>query len=139
MIYKQLTDKYLLRFELGDDFFSEFSRFLKETSVDSATFSGIGSFNQCELGFFNPKQKEYSRKTFDTTHEVTSLIGNLSLLDRKPFPHVHVTISDQEFNARGGHLFSATVGATLEVPLEKFSGDIYRKFDSQIGLNLLDL
>lgn len=105
MIYRKLSEKYLLRFKIGDDFFSSFEKFVQEVGIDSGTFSGIGSFNRLELGFFDPKQKDYRRKTLESTHEVLGLIGNLSLLDGKPFFHVHVTVADSEFVAKGGHLF----------------------------------
>lgn len=138
MIYKSFPEKYFLRFERGDDFLTELSRFAAETRVTLGNFSALGSFDGCELGFFNPKTKNYSKKQFNNTHEVVSLEGNLSLFEGKPFFHTHVAITDQEFNAYGGHLFAAKVGATLEVVFEKISGELERKFNDEIGLKLLD-
>ena len=39
--------------------------------------SGIGTADNVELGFFNLKDKEYKRCTFEGEYELTSLIGNV--------------------------------------------------------------
>lgn len=139
MTYKKFAEKYLLRFNKGDDLFTELNRFANATSVQSGNFEGIGSFDKCELGYYTIQKKDYHKQSIEEIHEVVSLLGNLSQLKDKPFFHIHVTISNQEFQAKGGHLFSATVGATLEIVFEEISSEIKREFNDEIGLNLLDL
>lgn len=139
MIYKQFGEKYLLRFERGDNYLTQLTRFATETGIALGDFRGIGSFDNCELGYYKPEAKEYLSKRFNETHEVVSLVGNLSILESKPYFHTHVTITDLEFNARGGHLITAIVGATLEIVFEKIAGSVDRKLSDEIGLNLLYL
>lgn len=139
MTYKKLGEKYLLRFDRGDDYTKEFSRFCDNERIALGSFSGLGSFNNCELGFYDQVTKTYSKRILDETHEVVALTGNLSLLQNKPYFHTHVTLTDQDFAAIGGHLVTATVGATLEIVFEKIIGNADRKFNDEIGLNLLDI
>jgi predicted DNA-binding protein with PD1-like motif len=139
MKFKEFGDKYLVRFEKGDNYLEGFTRFANENALETGTFEGIGSFDSCELGYYNPKQKKYSRKTFKTNHEVTSLTGSMTFYEGKPYFHTHVSLSNQEFKCFGGHLFEAVVGATLEVVFEKIPAAVRRKFSDEIGLNLLDL
>ena len=139
MIYKKFGEKYLLRFELNDDFQKEFERFATETNVELGNFEGIGSFKTCELGYYDTTTKEFQKKIVSENHEVTSLLGNLSTLEGKAYFHTHVTLGDKAFNTKSGHLYQGTVGATLEIVFEKISGTLERKFSDEIGLNLLDL
>lgn len=139
MTYRKVSNQFLLRLDQDENFFSAMERFVIDSSVQSGKFSGIGSFKNCELGYYNLKNKEYQKQSFPETNEVVNLLGNLSTLSGKPFLHAHVSISDQNFNVKGGHLFAATVGATLEIVFEEFSSDIDRKLNQEIGLNLLDL
>jgi predicted DNA-binding protein with PD1-like motif len=139
MIYKALSGKFLLRFDLGDDFFAEFERFYKETNCESGFFEGIGAFKTCELGYYQIDKKDYLRKGFSQTLEVISLEGNLALVDNKPTPHVHVILSNQDFSCIGGHLLHAIIGGTLEIVFEKSSNNLSRKYNEAIGLKLLDI
>ncbi len=139
MIYKKFDEKYLLRFELDDDFQKEFERFVTETNIELGNFEGIGSFKNCELGYYDISTKEFQRKVVSENHEVVSLLGTLSESEGKPYFHTHVTLGDKNFNTKAGHLYKGAVGATLEVVFEKISGSIERKFSDEIGLNLLEL
>src|SRR3990172_3671555 len=100
MIYKKFEEKYLLRFELDDDF---------------------------------------QKKVVAENQEVVSLLGNLSESEGKPYFHTHVTLGDKNSSTKAGHLYQATVGATLEIVFEKISGRVARKFNDEIGLKLFDL
>ena len=53
--------------------------------------------------------------------------------------HCHVTITDSQFNAYGGHLFHGTVPATLEIIIFPFTEALTREKDQATGLNLLNL
>jgi len=138
MTYKQFGEKYIMRFEFQDNFGQEFERFALETGADLGSFTGIGSFLSCELGYFDLKKKEFRKKVVTENHEVTSLLGNLSTKQSKPYFHTHVTLGDKNFNTKAGHLYQATVGATLEIVFEKIVGNVGRKFSDGVGLNLLD-
>ena len=79
------------------------------------------------------------RKEFHDEYEFTSLVGNASMIDGDLSIHCHVTITDAEFNAYGGHLFRGTVPATLEIIVLPFTSPLTRFHDEKTGLNLLEL
>lgn len=139
MRYRRTGTIFLIRFLKGEEVMKSLGEFLTKNNISLASFSGIGAVQKAEIGFYDLKNKKYLWEKIDEEMEVLSLIGNVSLLDGKPFIHAHITLGDRNCNARGGHLKEATVGATLEIVLKKLTGKIKRTFDDEIGLNLLDL
>jgi predicted DNA-binding protein with PD1-like motif len=65
-------------------------------------------------------------------------MGNVSLLNNKPFIHAHITVSDGSLNVKGGHLKTALVSVTCEIFFTKFNKKLVRQFDEQVGINLLN-
>ena len=80
----------------------------------------------------------YIKKEFKDEFELTSLTGNITTKNDAPFVHAHVTISDEDCNAYGGHLFAATITATCEIMLNISYKPIYRKKCNEVGLYLWD-
>ena len=83
--------------------------------MDAAAVYGIGSVRDIELGFYEPVRTEYKRRRFEEPLEACALIGNVSLLDGEPFPHVHGTFARGDFTTVGGHIFEAICSVTLEL------------------------
>ena len=71
--------------------------------------------------------------------ELTSLLGNISHIDDQPFAHLHATFGTNKYETYSGHLSKATVSATAEIVITMTNLDINRKFNDEIGLNLLNL
>lgn len=69
--------------------------------------------------------------------EVTSLIGNVALVDGKPYVHAHVSVGTREYQARDGHLGEATVQPALELFLTQLNGESLREQDLSTGLERL--
>ena len=75
--------------------------------------------------------------------EITSLVGNVTRKDDEPYLHIHINFSDEEGNAFGGHLVKVNISATCEIIIseiiaDEIDGNVGRKFNDEIGLNLLD-
>ncbi|MGC9372925.1 MAG: PPC domain-containing DNA-binding protein [Thermovirgaceae bacterium] len=106
-----------LRFEDGDDFLPLFKHTLQEHGIASAVIlSGIGMLRDFSIGWLGPEG--YEKRDVQDPHELLSLSGTVNLKpDGTVFIHPHVTLSDRETNARGGHLFTGTVNNTLEAVL----------------------
>ena len=66
--------------------------------------------------------------------KLVSFQGNILLKDNEPFVHAHVTISNHQFETRGGHLFDATVAIVGEFILRIISTDGKRELNPSIGL-----
>ncbi len=133
------SDKhYVIRLEKGEPIISRVTEFCEENNITSGLFHGIGAALSAEIGFYNLADKEYSWKKINEPMEIVSLTGNISLVEDKPFLHIHIVLSNSDFECFGGHLKDATVGATCEIYLTDSLTKIERKMDEEIGLKLLN-
>lgn len=64
------------------------------------------------------------------------LIGNIALVDNKPFLHIHTSISDENNQTFSGHLEYATVAVTLELRITTYQESTSRLFEEAVGLRL---
>ena len=139
MEYAKSGDQYLIRLLKDQEIFATLERFALETGVQAGSLTGIGALKNVELGFYHLEQKEYERKHFADEAELLGLTGNLSLLEERPFFHIHAVLGASDFSTYGGHLFSAQVAVTMEIHLTPLHLSVSRKHDPSIGLNLLSL
>ena len=71
------------------------------------------------------------------TLEITNLIGNISIKDGVPIVHAHVTLSDKDGHAYGGHLAPGTIVFACEVVVQALDGPSFeRGLDQKTGLPL---
>ncbi|OGD83875.1 hypothetical protein A3A54_01865 [Candidatus Curtissbacteria bacterium RIFCSPLOWO2_01_FULL_39_62] len=138
MQFTETNNRYLIRLEKGEEIIKSLTAFCSQNTIKSGELWAIGAVLSAEIGFYHLDKKNYSFKQFNTPHEIASLIGNVALVDGKPFLHIHTVLADENFACVGGHLKEATVGATCEVYLTNLDTEINRKFDEEIGLKLLD-
>jgi predicted DNA-binding protein with PD1-like motif len=139
MDYKESKGSYFIRLYKDENVFSTLEAFAKERSFSCGTLNGIGALKNCELGFYHLDTKTYDRKLFPEEAELLSLAGNLSLLEGKPFFHIHTVLGASDFSTYGGHLFNADVAVTAEIIFRPLDLEIERTKDEEIGLNLLNM
>ena len=120
----------------GDNINKTFESFAEVNGVGCAWLNGIGALENPEIGYYSLEDKSYYRKTFKGEYELTSLIGNITLKEGKPFSHTHITFSDTEFRVFGGHLFNANITAAGEFIMQFGSDEINREMNAEIGLPL---
>ena len=120
----------------GDNINKTFESFAEVKGVGCAWLNGIGALENPEIGYYSLEDKSYYRKTFRGEYELTSLIGNITLREGKPFSHTHITFSDTEFRVFGGHLFNANITAAGEFIMQFGSDEINREMNAEIGLPL---
>jgi len=134
------TDRrYLLRLEKGEEIVETLRRFARKVNLKAASLTGIGAVDRMTLGFFDPAAKEYRRYEHRGIIEILSLTGNVAWKDGECVVHAHVSAAEEKAGAMGGHLFSGTVSATVEIVVEPFATRIERALDEEVGLPLLDL
>lgn len=109
----------------------------KKEKVRTARVEAIGGVNSLQLAFFNHEEKRYEERKFEEFMEVTSLLGNITLKDGKPFLHMHGTFGRRDSSVIGGHLVSATVFPMLEVVITPTKNTANRRFDEETGLNVI--
>ena len=120
----------------GDNINKTFESFAEVKGVGCAWLNGIGALENPEIGYYSLEDKSYYRKTFKGEYELTSLIGNITLKEGKPFSHTHITFSDTEFRVFGGHLFNANITAAGEFIMQFGSDEINREMNAEIDLPL---
>jgi hypothetical protein len=120
----------------GDNINKTFESFAEVKGIGCAWMNGIGALENPEIGYYSLEDKAYRRKTFKGEYELTSLIGNITLKEGKPFSHTHITFSDTEFRVFGGHLFNANITAAGEFIMQFGSDEIDREMNTEIGLPL---
>lgn len=131
------SETYVLVFEIGDEVMSELTRFANEHDLDASDFTALGAFSEAMLGFFDITMKNYDRIPVDEQSEVLSLVGNITREGGKPKIHAHVVLGLADGSTRGGHLLEAYVRPTLELVLTESPVELRRRFDSDLGLALI--
>lgn len=139
MQYKKVSGGYLVRMERGEEVMASLIKFVKKYKIKSGFLVGLGACEDLKLGYFDAVKGVYQDKVFKGEYEVTNLTGNISYLDKEPIAHVHITLSDEKFNAIAGHLWSGIVSGTVEIYITVFQAAIKRALDPVTGLNLLKL
>lgn len=129
---------YNLRLERGDDIHDTIQAFCADHSIANASLTGIGSIENPKLAHYSIETKKFTERHLEGIFEITSLLGNISLLEGKPLNHVHATLSDSLMQVYGGHLVSGTCSATLEVILHQYATSFTKTFDDTVGLNVWD-
>lgn len=139
MIVKKLGENFFLRIDKDEEIVAKIKSFCEINKIKSGLISGLGSVASAELGLFDIINKKYIKKELSGIFEIASMNGNISEIDGKPYLHIHAVLSDIDCNTYGGHFASGIVGATCEIIVTPFNGEVGRFFSDEIGLNLLDI
>ena len=137
MIYKRIANKIIFRVDRGEEIISSIKQICKENNVSAGVISGIGATDNAEIGVYDVSKKFYKTEKIIRNHEITSLLGNVSVMNGETYLHLHVNLANDEFNVIGGHLNNAIVSGTLEAVIDIIDGEICRERNEDIGLNLL--
>lgn len=137
MYTKRVEGGFLVRLERGEELIQSLARLMRDEEIGSGAVTGLGAVSDARLGFYQLSTKGYIDRSFQGEFEVVGLTGTMSWHDGEPFPHVHLLLSDEEFQAVGGHCFEARASATLEVFVRAFDERVERKVEEEIGLHLM--
>jgi predicted DNA-binding protein with PD1-like motif len=133
-------DTYLVvRLEKDEEIITTLTNAINSAGIKGGFFCGLGVGTNLQLGYFDAHKQTYIKREFPDEYEFTSFLGNISKVNGELTIHCHVTITDAQFHAYGGHLFRGTVPATLEIVIFPFTKPLTRKHDQATGLNLLEL
>ncbi len=119
-------DVFFVRLDRGDKVNETLKNFCMEHEIKCARLHGIGALHKVELGYYDYDADIYDRRPFDGEFELLSMEGNVSLMEDDTFVHLHISMSNEKFEAIGGHLFEAEVAVTLECFIEIYDADFVR-------------
>jgi len=130
-------ERWMGRLERGDDLLGALSVICRERDIRLGRVEAIGAVERAVLGYYHQRKREYEFFPLDGPHEITALMGNVSLKDGEPMVHAHVMLSDGKGAVHGGHLAPGTVVFACEVIIEAFDGpSLERGLDEETGLPL---
>ena len=140
MKYAQISqDQWFLRLEKDEELITQLREFAKKYNFSSGFVQGIGGLQAVTLGLYRlSSSKDYEFTDFAGDLELTSLTGNLSVVDSNPLWHIHAVVGDEQLQTVGGHLRSAIVAGTVELYVTRFANMFTRRLDKSVGLQLLE-
>jgi uncharacterized protein len=146
--------KFVLVLDAGEEAVASIKAFAKQQELQGSTVAGIGAFETCSFGHFNPATKEFTRNDLTVQAEVLALNGNIAgelgqhdghedddgdgdSEDNGPHLHLHCVVGLNDASTRGGHLIQGIVRPTMELVIEESPVHLNRGLDSASGLVLL--
>ncbi len=138
MMWNSSCRTYFIRLEKVEFIIASILSFCEKNRVHCGFFQGVGAIEEVTLAHYTLATREYAEKTIKEPLEIVQLNGNITIKDKKPYIHAHITVSDKEMKTHGGHLKEAAIGPTGEIILVALKGDVKRKFSEEIGLNLVE-
>lgn len=136
MQYKKFGDTYLVRIDLDEEIMQSLTCLCEKEHVALARVEAIGAVNHAVIGVYDLQKKEYYPEEIHEFMEITSLNGNITAMDGKPYIHLHATLADQHHAIHGGHALEMRVGATCEMFVTVLDGEVKRQKDEALGINL---
>jgi len=128
---------FLFSIHKGEDLLQAIQYFCHHHQVRCGLIHAIGAVERATFSVYNQKARKYVKLNIEKELEILSLCGNVSLFDDKPMVHAHVTFSDAEGKAFGGHLVAGTRVFSAEVFIQELTGDLkVRKLEKATQLPL---
>jgi len=128
---------HIVKLEKDSDLLESLTKYAEENNIQAAEINFIGAVQNAKVLYFNQEKKKYDEHIMDQPYEVLSGIGNISLLDNKPFVHVHVVLADSTGKAFGGHLDNGAKVWLIEAFIHEVdSKNLVRKYDENICLSV---
>jgi uncharacterized protein len=126
----------IFKLKHGEDIAEAILKKCNDKRIKSGVVFFIGAVQKATIGYYDQKIKKYKKIMLNEPMEIVSGMGNISIKDKKPFLHAHISLADKNGKLLGGHLFSPTVVFVCEVFVSKKNKKLIRKFDKQTGLFL---
>ena len=136
--FVQDGDKYVVSVDNHQEVVAALMAFCEEQGILAGEISGIGAVNSATLRFLDPSTRKYVDKTFEEQMEISSLVGNISEKDGKPYLLLHANLGRRDYTVVGGHLMCCTLNGACELVVTRFHGKVGRRFEPSIGINIYD-
>jgi hypothetical protein len=126
--------------DYGEDLMESVKAVADKFRVETGVFWAIGAAKKAAISYYDQSEKKYVRLQLNKPLEILSCIGNISKFKGETLIHAHITLSDREGEAYGGHLEKGTQIFSGEVFLVETKGlTLNRAYDERTGLNLLKI
>lgn len=138
MDYRVFGNQIVLRVDRGEEVMETIGMLCEKEGIRLGSIVGLGAADHLVMGLYDVEKQEFSEIKLDKPLEITSIVGNITEMDGKPYLHIHVNASDAEGHAYGGHLKAVRISGTSEIFITVIDGYVGREKDSitNTGLNL---
>ena len=136
MEFRQFGDTYIVRMDRGEEILFTLKSLCEQENIALAQVDALGAVDHAVVSVYDVPTRTFYRKEFNEPMEISNLCGTVSRKDGEVYLHLHVTVCDKELLAHGGHANELRVSATCEMVVRCISGEIGRKLDEDIGLNI---
>lgn len=136
MQYKRFGNIYMIRIDLGEGIIESLKKICEDEQIHLGRVEAIGATDHAVIGVYDLEKKEYYPEKIDEFMEIASLNGNITVMEGKPYIHLHATLADQNHVIHGGHVLEMRVGATCEMFVTVLDGEVKRRKDEELGINL---
>lgn len=137
MEYKRFDNSVIVRLDKGEEITGELLHIAEREGIRLASVDGLGAVDDFTVGVFHLGERRYHANTFRGYHEITSLTGTISTMSDTPYLHLHMSAANLDGVVVGGHLNRAMVSAVCEIVIHIINGQIDRKPDGEMGLNMI--
>jgi predicted DNA-binding protein with PD1-like motif len=133
----QLKQTLIGKLRHDEDLLRELLSVCKEKDILLGRISAIGAVKKARLVFYDQQARRYRPLEINKNLEISNLTGNVSVRDGEPMIHAHITLSDCNGTAYGGHLDEGTIVFACEFVMDVYEGPQYvREYDETTGLPL---
>ena len=139
MEYRKYGNIYALRVDRGGEVMQALTELAERENIRTAKIEGLGAADYLSVGLYDVEKQKFEIHEYREPLEITSLIGSMTRMDKKPYLHVHINAADADNRAIGGHLNAVRISGTAELFVTVLDGEIGRKKDpAGTGLNIFD-
>lgn len=136
MTHKRIDNTVIARLDKGDEILSSLIKIAESENIKAADFTGIGATDCLTVGIFDISEGKYAQFDFDKeNYEITSLMGNISFVNKKPYIHAHINFAGKDGIVHGGHLLKGKISLTCEIFIHIVNDSLGREFDPNIKIN----
>lgn len=122
------------------DLLEELTKIAHKENISLGKVEAIGAVSKATIGFYNQTTYKYQVIDLEESYEITSLLGNITLKEKKPMVHAHITLADDKGKVIGGHLLPGTLVFACEAIITVFrNGVLERGYDTKTKLPLWNL
>lgn len=137
MDYRRFGDTLVVRIDPGEEIVEQVRVVSEREGITLASVEALGAVSDLTVGVFDTVEKKYYSNRFQGAYEIVSLTGTVSTKDGGFYQHLHMSAGDNQGRVFGGHLNAARVSATCEMVIRIIPGQVERRLDPEVGLNLI--
>ena len=136
MEYRKFGDTYIVRMDRGEEILSQLIVLCEKEDIRLAQVDALGAVDHAVVSVYDVPTKTFYKKEFNEPMEISNLCGTVSRKDGQVYIHLHATVCDKSLVAHGGHANELRVSATCEMVVCTLPGQVDRRLDEAIGLNM---